>query len=587
MTKTPPQDKPESLDHLALELARKKYGLEDAFVVESLQGVLRTTKQTVNQFRVASFSNANGPHHVMVLDEHGREVKLDKSRKGDDVDFPSATVPLEPGASGAKPAAAISIDPAENHLVLNKGDTLDETITVTIPPKATVPRADIYFLADTTGSMGGTLAAVQADANNLLATLNGLGLDLMYGVGNYKDFPSDPFAFEHQLNPSNAVASVTAAINTWAASGGGDTPEGQFFALDQLAEPAGGAIGWRASAKRIVVWFGDAPAHDPVCAAISGLPADITEASLTAKLVAEKIAVLAISVTNPGLDGDPVPISMDYNAACGSPAGTAGQATRIANATGGQFATGSSATVVNTIINLVKAAVSQINNVSLVATGATAPFVSSISPAGGYGPLAGDKEHKLEFKVKFTGIAPCAEKEQIFNGTLDVVADGAVVAQKPVEIKVPPCAANYSYSVKFVCGTQAECDCECTPVQPGRYSTEINIHNYSLKEVEVQKRFIPVVLAGAPAGREPLVAKVRAEDKILLPAQTATMDDCCRIAALLFGGEPSSPMPLTIGILEITANADLAVTAVYTTSSLKAGSGISIAVEQIKAARLK
>ena len=144
---------------------------------------------------------------------------------------------------------------------------------------------------------------------------------------------------------------------------------------------------------------------------------------------------------------------------------------------------------------------------------------------------------------------------------------------------VPACA--FVYSVKFVCGEQAECGCECSPVRPGRYSTEINIHNYSLKEIEVVKRFIPVVLAGAPSGREPKVAVIRALDKIVLPPQTATMDDCCRIAELLFSGAAPANAPLTIGLMEITASAELAVTAVYTTSGLKQGGGVSIRVEQI------
>jgi hypothetical protein len=39
-------------------------------------------------------------------------------------------------------------------------------------------------------------------------------------------------------------------------------------------------------------------------------------------------------------------------------------------------------------------------------------------------------------------------------------------------------------------------------------------------------------------------------------------------------------MPLAIGFLEITADADIAVTAVYTTTGLKSG-GVSIAVEQV------
>ena len=58
------------------------------------------------------------------------------------------------------------------------------------------------------------------------------------------------------------------------------------------------------------------------------------------------------------------------------------------------------------------------------------------------------------------------------------------------------------------------------------------------------------------------------------------MDDCCRISELLLGAAPSGPVPITIGFLEITATAELAVTAVYTTSGSKS-SGVSIEVEQI------
>ena len=41
--------------------------------------------------------------------------------------------------------------------------------------------------------------------------------------------------------------------------------------------------------------------------------------------------------------------------------------------------------------------------------------------------------------VKFAGI-PCTPVEQVITGTIDVVADGKVVASKKVQITVPPCA---------------------------------------------------------------------------------------------------------------------------------------------------
>jgi hypothetical protein len=256
-----------------------------------------------------------------------------------------------------------------------------------------------------------------------------------------------------------------------------------------------------------------------------------------------------------------------------------GQATRLTNATGGTLATGINAgNIVNTIINLVKAAVGGIQTVNLVPSPSVAPFVTSITPPGGYGPLAGNQDYTLTFDVKFTGL-PCQPKDQVIAGTIDVVADGKVVASKKVQITVPACV--FTYSVKFICGAQTECGCTCTSVQPGTYATEINIHNYGLKPVDIVKRFVPLVLAGAPAGREPNSATPRVEDRITLPAQTATMDDCCRIAELMYGEKTVGALTLTIGIVEITATADVAVTAVYTTSGVKPHGGIGIELQQV------
>lgn len=565
----------------AVALAAKTHKLKEPLVVDRAEALDPKSRTPLYLFRVVSSANANGPAFSVILNERGEavEASLETERLFDRTVLAMSGARGRPG-SGMAP---ITIQPDQNILTLNLGDTVDETITVTIPKNASSAKADVYFLADTTASMGAILGAVQAGANNVLAALSGLGVDMFFGVGNYRDFGSgDPYAFQHQVSPTNAAGAVIAGINAWWAGGGKDLPESDLWALNSLAVPPGPPIGWRPLSKRIIVWFGDAPGHDPVCAAISGAPAAVTEASATAALVAEGITVLAISTANPGLDDNPKLGASDYVPLCGPPGGLPGQGTRIATATGGKFVTGvNDANIVSTIIDLVTGAVGAIKNVKLVPSGPTTPFVTSISPPGGYGPLPGDKDHTLKFDVKFTGTVPCKPQEQVFTGTIDVVADGKVVASKRVKITVPPCKPkDVVYSVKFICGVQPECGCECAPVQPGSYATEINIHNYSSKEVTILKRFIPVVLAGAPAGREPRVATVRAEDKITLPPHTATMDDCCRIWELLFGAAGTSPVPLTIGFLEITASADIAVTAVYTTSGLASG-GVSIEVEQI------
>jgi hypothetical protein len=568
--------RPKSLADQAAQMAARIHKIHEPAVLDCAEARHPESGKPVHRFKVASAANANGPACMVFLDDSGEAIEV-TDQLAVLFDRPVVTVDGAP----ASISAPVTIQPVTNTLTLNPGDAFLETITVTIPKNAGPAKADIYFLADTTGSMSAILGAVQAGANNILGALSALGADLMFGVGNYKDFESrDPYAFERQVSLTNAAPVVAGAINSWSAAGGGDIPEADLFGLDSLAVPPGGSIGWRAGSKRIIVWFGDAPGHDPICAAVSG-GAAITEASVTAKLVAEGMSVLAISTANPGLDDDPKKDATGYVAKCGPPGGTPGQGTRIANASGGKFVTGINAgNIVNAIIGLVSGAVGSIQNVKLLPSSGIASFVASISPAAGYGPLAGDQEHTLRFDVTFTGTDTCHPQAQVFSGTLDVVADGNVVASKKVEITVPACV--FVYSVKFVCGEQPECGCECTPVQPGKYATEINIHNYGIKEIEIVKHFIPVVLAGAPVGREPHAVAARAEDKIVLQPQSATMDDCCRISELLIGGEAPTPMPLTIGLLEITASAEVAVTAVYTTSGLKhGGGGVSIRVQQI------
>lgn len=134
-------------------------------------------------------------------------------------------------------------------------------------------RADVYLLADTTGSMFTVIDAVKAGADAIVNASYG-GVAIAFGVGNYRDLPETSPPFVPQLALTADKAAVVGEINTWAATAGGDLSEGQLLALQQLAEPPGGPIGWRANSKRMIVWFGDAPGHDPICAAISALGVD-------------------------------------------------------------------------------------------------------------------------------------------------------------------------------------------------------------------------------------------------------------------------------------------------------------------------
>lgn len=236
----------------------------------------------------------------------------------------------------ALPASALAaegVEPKTVNVTLTPGASTTVNKTVHTPP--IVPKPDIYFLADTTGSMTPAINNVKTNAADILSTVDAQASDPQYGAGDYKDFPFDSYAFNNAA-PIGTAPAAQAAIGAWSADGGADGPEGQLFALHKLATES---VGFRADSTRIIVWFGDAPGHDPVCNAINGGEGHLTEASVTAELVAADIKVIAVSTTTgfpAGLDDDPT-AGGDYVDACGAPEGTPGQATRIAEATGGAF----------------------------------------------------------------------------------------------------------------------------------------------------------------------------------------------------------------------------------------------------------
>ena len=342
----------------------------------------------------------------------------------------------------------VTIDPSVNNFTLNKGDVFNEDINVKIPAMTGVPKVDVYLLSDLTISMKGVLRSLKARAKEILSELTGLGLDVAFGVGGYRDFtssrtPNDVFLRGYPV--STDTAGVETAINSWStATGGAEAPECSFYALDQLAQAPGGTVGWRQGSKRIIVWFGDVPSHNPVGTALTGLSYDISQESIIAKLEAEKITVLAISTTrstgnNRGLDGKPTSTGRYIRDNSPEQTHVGGQATALCKASGGEHVVGiDTSTIADTILRMVQGAMRKINHVSLVPQGEIRPFVESTEPAA-LGPFNTDSEQNLTFKVSFKGVEDCGNAPKVFNGSLDVIADGSTLIGKPVTITVDPC----------------------------------------------------------------------------------------------------------------------------------------------------
>lgn len=151
------------------------------------------------------------------------------------------------------------------------------------------------------------------------------------------------------------------------------------------------------------------------------------------------------------------------------------------------------------------------------------------------------------------------------------------------ELKLP-CAKSFTYSIKLVCGTNKKTTVDVSPVLRGIYSTEVNLHNPTQLDAILQKRIILLVRDGLAIGREPNFAGVTAQDAIVLPPDTATMDDCQRIGELVYNIPPGfqfANFPLTIGFLEVISSAELRVDAVYTTNNTALSAPPIIEIEHI------
>ena len=358
---------------------------------------------------------------------------------------------------GAVPAMAqtVTFVPPDTTFVLNPGEQQVIDVTVCLPGQLT--KADVYLLADVTTSMDPVLDQLKTDASFIVNALaSATSTDIALGLGSYRDFINLPFLpqpFVPQVAVTKNAATVIAGINDWVAAGGGDPPESQFYALWKLANDP--IAGFRPGAKRLVVWFGDSPGHDPICSGfVGGLgdpPIAIDEPVLTAALNAAGpggTSVLAIGTvtstlvypdalnSDPGIGG----FNIDYDFLC-SQRGSAGQAQRIADATGGSYSQITDPTEITQAIFTALSNFLTTSDISLAVSGDIAPFVKDISPPSYQDvqlPPDPTESVCVQFQVTLEG-PPCASTVATFDGSIDVVVDRMTVATHPVHVEQPAC----------------------------------------------------------------------------------------------------------------------------------------------------
>ncbi len=136
-----------------------------------------------------------------------------------------------------------------------------------------------------------------------------------------------------------SVDDAIAAINNWSATGGGDWPEANFFALQQAATSGNDTddgyytnydTNWRSDAKKIIVWFGDAQSHTST----------VSQNQVIDALQDNDVSVIAIHAT-----------TTSYSLTNGINKNS--QASTIASETDGEFASVYSSEVAETMASLI------------------------------------------------------------------------------------------------------------------------------------------------------------------------------------------------------------------------------------------
>ncbi len=120
---------------------------------------------------------------------------------------------------------------------------LARTQELTFRPR--IQKADVAFIVDTTGSMGGSISGLRASLSSIASSLKTKIPDTAFAVGDHRDFPMNPYGegsdypFRLRQRVTTVLSEAQAGVNVLSASGGQDIPESQIEALYQAAVGTG------------------------------------------------------------------------------------------------------------------------------------------------------------------------------------------------------------------------------------------------------------------------------------------------------------------------------------------------------------
>ncbi|MDQ1712847.1 MAG: hypothetical protein QOE45_2297 [Frankiaceae bacterium] len=161
------------------------------------------------------------------------------------IDFvpPPAPPPVDVELEERKPVRPVPvIRPANPVIALAPNERRTVPFTVTLPPAPTP--LDVFFMTDSTGSMAEAIGSVQESVQQIVDDLTATGIDLHFGVGDFRDYPETPgndpnmYPFKNRrvAGPVNAeLADALQSIRT-----GGGTTDGDDAALEAIYQATTG-----------------------------------------------------------------------------------------------------------------------------------------------------------------------------------------------------------------------------------------------------------------------------------------------------------------------------------------------------------
>lgn len=398
-------------------------------------------------------------------------------------DAPKAYVPpaVKDSAVLIKDVRMTSVSPTTLTATLAPGNSTTETKIVSLT--GSIPRADVIFSFDLTGSMTYVLSTAKSQSIDIMEQLDTVISDANYGVTSHMDYPGTYSSFGYygtygsaayygdyayalnQSITSNSTA-VKNAINGLSLGNGDDVPEDYTRVFYESY--ADTRVGWRPGAKKLLVHFGDSLPHDDNL--YEGIPAYAGYSNYSTggdpgrnEIMDVTTDPTRIGVGNDDLDLQDVLAAMKSNNVILLEVHNSGSYGTLwnnwVNRTGGGFYTieTDGTGLANAILSLVNTSGSNIAELSLATVPASySSWVTStpesytnftIPPAG------------LDKSFAVIVTPPAGTLPGVYNFKIQAIADGGLIGEQSVSITVTGATGRAvkiqtNYTIATVGGTK-------------------------------------------------------------------------------------------------------------------------------------